>query len=202
MGWAGPAPFQTLGVLKRDAQHLQAAANAKQLAAAGAVANQFLRQATGPEGLEGGRPGPAQGLGLLPLETVFADTKALAQRRSLALWPDGEPALRIEGFELHRGHSKRQEPGDGNACQPIAAAADLGWWQPFGDQGGLVAGTYLHGVFERGAWRRRWLNGLRQRKGLAPLPETVPHHSQQREALLDRLADAFEAHVNLEPLLR
>jgi adenosylcobyric acid synthase len=37
---------------------------------------------------------------------------------------------------------------------------------------------------------------------LAPLPETVPHHSQQREALLDRLADAFEAHVNLEPLLR
>ena len=152
-----------------------------------------------PEGLEGGRPGQAQGLGLLPLETAFAGTKALAQRRSLALWPDGEQALEIEGFELHRGRSQLQAPG---ACQPIAAAANLGWWQPFGDQGGLVAGTYLHGVFESGAWRRRWLNGLRQRKGLAPLPETVPHHSQQREALLDRLADAFEAHVTLEPLLR
>jgi adenosylcobyric acid synthase len=110
--------------------------------------------------------------------------------------------LEIEGFELHRGHSQLQDPGAWGPCQPIAAAADLGWWQPFGDQGGLVAGTYLHGVFESGAWRRRWLNGLRQRKGLAPLPETVPHHSQQREALLDRLADAFEAHVNLEPLLR
>ncbi len=29
-----------------------------------------------------------------------------------------------------------------------------------------------------------------------------PHHSRQRDVLLDRLADAFEQHVNLEPLLQ
>ena len=67
---------------------------------------------------------------------------------------------------------------------------------------GLVAGTYLHGVFENGPWRRRWLNQLRAAKGLPPLTEQQPHHSRQREALLDRLADAFEEHINLEPLLR
>jgi adenosylcobyric acid synthase len=33
------------------------------------------------------------------------------------------------------------------------------------------------------------------------LDEQQPHHSRQREVLLDRLADAFEAHVNLEPML-
>ncbi|MEY3928409.1 MAG: cobyric acid synthase CobQ, partial [Cyanobacteriota bacterium] len=65
-----------------------------------------------------------------------------------------------------------------------------------------VAGTYLHGVFDNGPWRRRWLNRLRQRKELAALSEHQPHHRQQRELLLDRLADAFEAHVNLEPLLK
>ena len=64
-----------------------------------------------------------------------------------------------------------------------------------------MAGTYLHGVFESGPWRRRWLNHLRERKRLAPLSEDLPHHSRQREALLDRLADAFEEHVNLAPLL-
>jgi len=64
-----------------------------------------------------------------------------------------------------------------------------------------VAGTYLHGVFESGPWRRRWLNQLRARKGLPMLSEQQPHHSRQRDALLDRLADAFEQHVNLEPLL-
>jgi adenosylcobyric acid synthase len=71
----------------------------------------------------------------------------------------------------------------------------LGWVQ------GTLAGTYLHGVFENGPWRRRWLNQLRQRKGLAMLSEQQPHHSRQRDALLDRLADAFEAHVDIEPLL-
>jgi adenosylcobyric acid synthase len=64
-----------------------------------------------------------------------------------------------------------------------------------------VAGTYLHGVFESGPWRRQWLNALRSRRGLAPLPESVPHHGEQRERLLDRLAEAFEAHVELRPLL-
>ena len=70
-----------------------------------------------------------------------------------------------------------------------------------GPEGGVVAGTYLHGIFENGPWRRRWLNRLRQRRGLPPLSETVPHHGRQRDALLDRLADAFEAHIDLTPLL-
>jgi adenosylcobyric acid synthase len=66
----------------------------------------------------------------------------------------------------------------------------------------VVAGTYLHGVFESGPWRRRWLNQLRQRRGLPLLSERQPHHRRQRDRLLDRLADAFERHVNLEPLLK
>ena len=83
---------------------------------------------------------------------------------------------------------------------------DLGWIQPHGGPAsgeaasGLVAGTYLHGVFENGPWRRRWLNLLRRRRQLPPLSEEQPHHSRQREVLLERLADAFETHVNLDPL--
>ncbi len=156
-----------------------------------------------PDGLEGeGGPASRAGLGLLPLRTRFGAAKALRHRRSQALWPPpGEGGgLPLEGFELHRGTTQLL---DGTApCQPLAAAAELGWWRlADGGRGGLVAGTYLHGVFEDGPWRRRWLNLLRQRRGLAALPEAVPHHSRQREALLDRLADAFEAHVDLGPLL-
>ncbi|NDC14038.1 MAG: cobyric acid synthase CobQ, partial [Synechococcaceae bacterium WB9_2_170] len=105
--------------------------------------------------------------------------------------------LDLEGFELHRGRTIALE-----ACQPLCADGALGWVHGFGDQGGLVVGTYLHGVFESGPWRRRWLNQLRQRKGLPLLSERQPHHSRQRDALLDRLADAFEQHVNLGPLLQ
>ena len=159
-----------------------------------------------PEGLEGGEQGQgpcsAAGLGLLPLHTQFGGTKALRQRRSQALWPAGPTPLDLEGFELHRGLSTPISPSATSSAGALAADDDLGWWLSQGHQGGLVAGTYLHGVFESGPWRRRWLNQLRQRKGLAPLSEQQPHHSRQREALLDRLADAFEAHVDLSPLLQ
>ena len=63
-----------------------------------------------------------------------------------------------------------------------------------------MVGTYLHDLFANGPWRRRWLNLLRERKGIEPLSENQPHHQRHREALLDRLADAFEAHVNLDPI--
>ena len=155
------------------------------------------RQLSDPDGVEGGCRGAthAPGLNLLPLHTVFGGSKALRQRRSEAQWP-GEP-LPIEGFELHRGSTTTLEP-----CQPLCAAPELGWVAPHGDQGGTVAGTYLHGVFESGPWRRRWLNHLRRRKGLPWLSERQPHHSEQRHVLLERLADAFETHVNLDPLLQ
>ena len=158
------------------------------------------RELHDPEGLEGAA-GSAAGLDLLPLRTVFGSGKALRQRRSHALWPpaaaegQGGPELELEGFELHRGMSEALE----DTALPLALEPGLGWWAPLGQ--GTVAGTYLHDVFAAGPWRRRWLNRLRQRRGLAPLSEQQPHHSRQREQLLDRLADAFEEHVTLAPLL-
>jgi len=156
------------------------------------------RELHDPEGLEGGSgaTSSAAGLNLLPLRTVFGGEKALRQRASQAQWPalndtcSASASLQIEGFELHRGSTIALEP-----CQSLCVDDGLGWVQA------NVAGTYLHGVFESGPWRRRWLNQLRARKGLPMLSEQQPHHSRQRDALLDRLADAFEQHVNLEPLL-
>lgn len=153
-----------------------------------------------PDRLEGGgadsSTGSTAGLGLLPLRTRFGGEKALRHRACDVHWPERHPTLSVEGFELHRGHTQALEP-----CRPLCADPALGWVADCGDQGGIVAGTYLHGIFDNGPWRRRWLNQLRIRRGLEPLSEGQPHHSRQRDALLDRLADAFETHVNLEPLL-
>jgi adenosylcobyric acid synthase len=170
-----------------------------------------------PDGLEGGADddtdgnaaAPADatavsagGLALLPLQTRFERQKTLRQRQVQALWPPGESggSTVLEGFELHHGVTTVLATSAG-PCQPLAEAAELGWWRQL-EGGGVVAGTYLHGVFDSGAWRRRWLNQLRQRRNLEPLPEAVAPHSLQRDQLLDRLADAFEAHVTLAPLLK
>lgn len=138
------------------------------------------------------------GLNLLPLHTRFGSSKQLAQRQVRMAWPPGQPVL-LEGFELHHGHSHWLDDDEAGAM--ISNARELGWWRAT-PQGGVVAGTYLHGIFESGGWRRRWLNQLRHRRGLQALPELNENHASQRNRLLERLADGFERHIDLTPLLR
>jgi adenosylcobyric acid synthase len=159
-----------------------------------------------PEALEGRSEsldgGTVAGLGLLPLRTQFNLGKALRQRQGHSLWPPGG-SLPIQGFELHHGHSTLLTTSQSSAWKVGALTEEpgLGWWSQDSQRGSEVAGTYLHGIFDNGPWRRRWLNQLRRRRGLPNLPEQQPHHSSHREVLLERLADAFEAHVDLTPLL-
>jgi adenosylcobyric acid synthase len=164
------------------------------------------RELLDPEGLEGGEGSrqpqakSMRGLDLLPLQTRFGSRKQLAQRQVGMRWPAGPP-LHLEGFELHHGRSHWLDDRDAEAEALLSDGQDLGWWRAT-PQGGVVAGTYLHGIFESGAWRRRWLNQLRRRRGLQALPELEENHADQRNRLLERLADSFERHVDLEPLLR
>jgi adenosylcobyric acid synthase len=59
---------------------------------------------------------------------------------------------------------------------------------------GHVIGTYVHGVFDSPAFRRAFLNQLRQRRGWAPLP-LIQEPSLDRR--LDTLADFIENHLNV-----
>ena len=58
----------------------------------------------------------------------------------------------------------------------------LGWRR---SADGSVWGTYLHGVFDAPAFRRRILNDLRLRRGWAPLPAGSAH-SRERHSILWR----------------
>ena len=200
-----PGSKQTLGDMEQLEQNGVPAALRRHLDRGGSVFGicggyQMLGvRLDDPQQLEGG-PRACPGLGLLALETRFGAAKALRQRRDTARWPD--PGLTLQGFELHRGCTVPLAAACQAASRPdlqaLAETEDLGW----SNGPGTVAGTYLHGVFDSGPWRRSWLNGLRRRAGLAPLPLAVGDHGVAREQLLDRLTDAFECHVNLEPLLR
>ena len=87
-----------------------------------------------------------------------------------------------------------------NAIIPLCSESYLGWASNSSNQLN-VAGTYLHGIFDNGTWRRSWLNQLRKRKGLSKLSENEPNYLQKKENLLDLLADAFEKHIDISPLL-
>ena len=136
------------------------------------------------------------GLGLLPINTIFEKEKYLFQREVITFWPS--PSL-VHGFELHHGKSYLVLDS-AVQVQPIAEDPSLGW--VIKDDGeSRIAGTYLHGIFENGNWRRLWLNEIRNQKGLQNLPTHEPHYCQRREQLIDRLGDAFEQNIDLNPLL-
>ncbi len=131
------------------------------------------------------------GFGFLPINTLFDEVKKLERRETLSNWP---VKTTVSGFEMHRGKSSFinipreiefmfEDPSLGLVLENKG--------------GGVISGTYMHGIFDNGTWRRTWINTIRMRKGLADLNIDLPHYSKQREALIDFLADAFERHIHL-----
>lgn len=150
-----------------------------------------------PEGLEG-EGGRYKGLELLPIKTVITGQKITRQRLVTSNYP--QAGLPVAGYEIHQGRTQpldSEEKAAVSGYQPLFDDPSLG----IVDAHLSVWGTYLHGIFDNGPWRRTWLNHLRQQRGLSSLPTGVPNYRQQREAVLDLLAETVEAHLDLTPIL-
>ena len=145
-----------------------------------------------PEGIEG-QEGRYRGLGLLPLKTVIAGQKVARQRNVTSYFP--QAGLPVSGYEIHQGRTRLLEESEG--IKALFDDANLG----VVDESQSVWGTYLHGLFDNGPWRRAWLNRLRQQRGLRSLPTGVANYREQREQMLDQLADSIEPHLDLKPIL-
>ena len=135
-----------------------------------------------PLGLEG-PAGDSAGFGWLDMETALAPEKHLAQVEGSLSWNDAP----VTGYEIHMGVSSG--PALERPVANIDARTD-GAISP--DE--RVLGTYLHGVFDHPAA----CDALLAWAGIsAPV---TPDYRAVREAHLDRLADALEAHLDFEKL--
>lgn len=138
-----------------------------------------------PHGLESSGGGEAMGLGLLPLHTVLEAEKTVCRTRAVHRPSD----LELCGYEIHHGRTDLTVPG----LEAMLLAQDgrvVGCALP----GTRIWGTYLHGVFEDPTFCRFFLNAVRVRKGLAPLP---PCRDRDLEAALDRLADTVRSTLDI-----
>ncbi len=137
------------------------------------------------------------GLGLLPIRTMITDYKVTKQRQVTSNFP--QSGLPVAGYEIHQGRSRLIEPDAITSnYNPLFDDPGLG----LVDKDQLIWGSYLHGLFDNGAWRRAWLNRLRQQRGLKSLPTGIPNYREQRESMLDTLATSIEAHLNLNDILK
>lgn len=145
--------------------------------------------------------GTLPGLGLLNTVTHFAQHKTTTlvegkMSSSLPDWLAGAADLSVRGYEIHMGETALSE-----ACQSVMTLRKEGRHVADGavTPDGLAFGTYLHGLFDSDEFTRALVNGLRVRKGLAPLDSTF-HYAQYKSQQFDLLADAMRQHIDIEKI--
>ncbi len=105
------------------------------------------------------------GLGLLPVDTTFLKNKNLAQVKATHILS----GLNISGYEIHHGLTRRAMNCDAVFKIYKRLGRDIERIDGAKSRDGRVWGTYIHGVFDSGPFRRDFLNRIRVKKGLKPL---------------------------------
>ena len=138
------------------------------------------------DGIESGERG--DGLGLLPVETVFAAEKLLARPSGRApAFGDAE----VSGYEIRHGRVRRA------GGQPLFVSGNS-------DEGcriGSIFGTSWHGVMESDDFRRNFLRMVAEERGLDWMPGGESF-AAAREARHEKLGDLIAENVDKEALMR
>jgi len=143
----------------------------------------------------------ARGLGLLPVVTTFAGAKRTVRVRGRIIADRGPFAgargREIAGYEIHVGLTRgtsREAPivvteRGGVPCSESDGALGAG---------GMVTGTYVHGLFANSMLRAALLGWLASRKGRAP--DARWGSGESATARYDRLADAVAAAIDVKAI--
>lgn len=169
------------------------------------------RTLSDPAGLENPHAAEIEGLGYLPLATVFAEDKRTV-RVSGQVLPEcplrlecdpGRESFTVEGYEIHMGRTAVLE-GDHLKVKPLFQIHESGGEpkaEGCGTASGRVWGTYVHGIFHNDGFRRSWLNAIRAAKGLRREAETFSVQAL-KEREFDRVADTVRRHVRMDEIYR
>lgn len=142
-----------------------------------------------PRGIES-VAGTSEGLGYFDFTTELSPSKLLTQVSGVCLLND-KPS-HISGYEIHCGRSfgeglnnpfAKVRDQNGNSIDDGAVSEDE-----------QIFGTYLHGLFEEKEAVQNileWVTGA---------PFVAQSWQQTREQELDRLADVFEEHLDIEAI--
>jgi adenosylcobyric acid synthase len=133
-------------------------------------------------------------LGLLPIETIFQREKVIERVFAVHL----SSGLPVEGYEIHAG--RITGAGASGAVFRIikrgGVAAD--GFEGFYSDDKRVIGTSLHGLFDSAGFRRKFIDIVRESKGLTTVSGSLGDNTRRsRDMVFERLADMLEANVDM-----
>jgi len=146
-----------------------------------------------PNGIADKNPGTAEGLGLFNNITRWEENKQKTALNDCILIKTEEP---VSGYETHVGVTEIKE-------EPLFKIQRFSGDEMEGSfrENEMLFGTYLHGVFEKPAFRRFFLSFVKDGKDI--LSETEPRdYDDLIEESLEKLASTFESNLDMDKLMR
>lgn len=146
-----------------------------------------------PDAIEGDGEN-AEGLSLLPVETVFQAEKKTVQMEGVLSAGIMESQMNLNGFEIHLGRTTLK-----SQVRPFLLLKD-------GREDGAISndnqvmGTYLHGIFHNRLFTRLLVNQIRRNKGLDEVKENVQSDSERREEAYNLLASHLEENIDMDTI--
>ncbi|WP_141994312.1 cobyric acid synthase [Bacillus sp. B4EP4a] len=146
-----------------------------------------------PDAVEGDGEN-ADGLSLLPVETVFQAEKKTVQMEGVLSAGIMEGQMNLNGFEIHLGRTTLK-----SQVRPFLLLKD-------GREDGAISndnkvmGTYLHGIFHNRLFTRILVNQIRRNKGLEEVKENVQSDSERREEAYNLLASHLEENIDMDTI--
>ncbi len=142
------------------------------------------------------------GLGLLPIDTVFDMEKTTTQVAGEVLELN-HPRFKslsgksIKGYEIHMGVSDIDN--DENRLLKITKRLDETVQILDGaiNDAGNVLGTYVHGVFDDIEFTRTFLNIIREEMGLEGIESSVKDFDEFKEQEYDKLAEVLRQSIDM-----
>ena len=134
------------------------------------------------------------GLGLLEIETIFQREKITARVGAIHL----ATGLPVTGYEIHAGRVVGVSGSDALFRIIERDGVNANDFEGIRSADGHIMGTSLHGLFDTAGFRRNFIAGVRQAKGLPALAaRAAADPNADRSTACDRVADLLEAHVDM-----
>ena len=152
-----------------------------------------------PHHVEAG--GTIKGMGLLPMDTIFAENKTRTRVSGKFLNLDGDLAAlsgaELDGYEIHMGETILKE--NAGHCVSIEDHVS-GSRKEDGAYCKNVCGTYVHGVFDKEDVAEAVVRALGEKKGLDVSEMTGVDFAAFKETQYDILASELRKHLDMKKI--
>lgn len=142
-----------------------------------------------------------EGLGLLDFSVTFHKEKTTVQASGVIDckegWLQELNGVLLDGYEIHSGVNTF-----GESCVPFLRLNGRGEIDGVTNKQGNIIGSYLHGIFDTGAFWRALINRIRTQKGMDANHEKVMTIQQFRDRKFDRLATMVRQNLDMESVYK